>query len=39
MVRQIVEAGIKLYHVSAQRPTLEEIYFALIEQKSTGGAT
>jgi ABC-2 type transport system ATP-binding protein len=38
MVRQIVEAGIKLYHVSAQRPTLEEIYFALIEQKSTGGA-
>jgi ABC-2 type transport system ATP-binding protein len=38
MVRHIVEAGIKLYHVSAQRPTLEEIYFTLIEQKSTGGA-
>ncbi|MDR1265654.1 MAG: ABC transporter ATP-binding protein [Propionibacteriaceae bacterium] len=38
LVRRIVEAGIKLYHVSAQRPTLEEIYFALIEQKSTGGA-
>lgn len=38
IVQRIVGAGIKLYHVSARRPTLEEIYFALIEQKIVGGA-
>lgn len=34
MVQKLVEAGIKLYHVSAQHPTLEDIYFTLIEKKT-----
>jgi len=33
MVKQIVEAGGKVYHVSAHKHQLEEIYFALIEKQ------
>lgn len=29
MVRQLVELGGEIYRVSAQTPSLEEIYFAL----------
>jgi ABC-2 type transport system ATP-binding protein len=35
MVRRIVEAGGDVYHVAARRLTLEEIYFALIEERKT----
>lgn len=33
IVRQIVEEGGSIYHVSARRLSLEEIYFALIEDR------
>ncbi len=33
IVKSIVDAGGKVYHVSARKPSLEEIYFALIEQR------
>ena len=33
IVERIVANGNKVYHISAQHLTLEEIYFALIEQK------
>ncbi|MFF2479770.1 ATP-binding cassette domain-containing protein [Paenibacillus sp. NPDC058071] len=33
IVRRIVEEGGNVYHVSAQRPSLEDIYFELIEQR------
>lgn len=33
IVRQIVHAGGNIYHVSARRLSLEEIYFALIEDR------
>ena len=33
VVRRIVEAGGDVYHVAARKPTLEEIYFALIEER------
>lgn len=36
IVKQIVEAGGNVYHVSAQRMSLEEIYFSLIERCKTG---
>jgi len=32
LVKQIVESGGKVYHVSAHKHSLEEIYFALIEK-------
>ena len=35
IVKRIVEGNGKLYHVSARKLTLEEIYFALIEQQKT----
>ncbi len=33
IVRQIVESGGKIYHVSASRPSLEDIYFALTVER------
>jgi ABC-2 type transport system ATP-binding protein len=33
VVRRIVEAGGDVYHVAARRLPLEEIYFALIEER------
>lgn len=33
IVKRIVEMGGALYHVSARKPNLEEIYFALIERR------
>ncbi len=33
IVNSIVDAGGKVYHVSARKPSLEDIYFALIEQR------
>ena len=33
IVREIVNSGASVYHVSAQEPTLEEIYFALLERR------
>jgi ABC-2 type transport system ATP-binding protein len=36
LVKQIVEAGGNVYHVSAQKHSLEEIYFALIEKRKDG---
>ena len=33
IVRQIVEGGGKIYHVSASRPSLEDIYFALTVER------
>ncbi len=33
IVKSIVDAGGKVYHVSARKPSLEEIYFALIKQR------
>ncbi len=34
IVKSIVDAGGKIYHVSARKPSLEEIYFALIKQRN-----
>jgi len=36
IVREIVSGGGNVYHVSAQEPTLEEIYFALLERRRGG---
>jgi len=36
LVKQIVNAGGNVYHVSAQKHSLEEIYFALIEKRKDG---
>lgn len=33
LVKQIVEQGGDIYHVSAEQPTLEDIYFTLIEKR------
>lgn len=33
IVKSIVDAGGKVYHVTARKPSLEEIYFALIKQR------
>ena len=38
LVKQIVDGGGKVYHVSARRLSLEEIYFALIERRKGEGA-
>ena len=38
LVRQIVEQGGDVYSVSARKLSLEELYFAFIEQKKKGGA-
>jgi ABC-2 type transport system ATP-binding protein len=37
IVKKIVDSGGAVYHVSARRPTLEEIYFTLIERRKEGG--
>jgi len=37
IARRIVDSGTKLYHISARQLTLEEIYFALIEQRRREG--
>jgi len=37
LVKKIVDNGGRVYHVSAQRLSLEEIYFKLIERRSMGG--
>ena len=39
IVRRIVENGGNVYHVSAHRLSLEEIYFALIEQRGKKGGS
>ena len=36
LVKQIINAGGNVYHVSAQKHSLEEIYFALIEKRKDG---
>jgi len=36
LVKQIIDAGGNVYHVSAQKHSLEEIYFALIEKRKDG---
>jgi len=36
LVRRIVEGGGKVYHVEAALPSLEEIYFALIDRRGAG---
>jgi len=36
LVKQIVDSGGNVYHVSAQKHSLEEIYFALIEKRKDG---
>lgn len=36
IVRQIIDAGGSIYHVSAQKLSLEEIYFSLIEARKGG---
>jgi len=36
LVKQIINAGGNIYHVSAQKHSLEEIYFALIEKRKDG---
>lgn len=33
IVKRIVDGGGKVYHVSARKPSLEEIYFSLIERR------
>jgi ABC-2 type transport system ATP-binding protein len=38
LVKQIVEGGGRVYHVTARRLSLEEIYFALIERRKKGGS-
>jgi ABC-2 type transport system ATP-binding protein len=37
LVKQIVDSGGKVYHVSARGLSLEEIYFALIERRQKDG--
>ncbi|MCL2880045.1 MAG: ABC transporter ATP-binding protein [Treponema sp.] len=37
LVKQIVDGGGKVYHVSARRMSLEDIYFALIERRKIEG--
>jgi len=37
LVKHIVDSGSRIYHVSARRMPLEEIYFALIEQRKKDG--
>jgi len=37
LIKQIVDSGGKVYHVSARRLSLEEIYFALIERRKKDG--
>ncbi len=37
LVRQIVQAGGSIYHVSQEQRTLEDIYFSLIEQRRENG--
>jgi ABC-2 type transport system ATP-binding protein len=37
LVKQIVDSGGRVYHVSARRLSLEEIYFALIERRQKDG--
>lgn len=36
IVKQIVDAGGNVYHVSAQKMSLEEIYFSMIERRKDG---
>jgi len=36
LVKQIINEGGNIYHVSAQKHSLEEIYFALIEKRKDG---
>jgi ABC-2 type transport system ATP-binding protein len=36
LVKQIINAGGNVYHVSARKHSLEEIYFALIEKRKDG---
>jgi len=36
LVKQIINSGGNVYHVSAQKHSLEEIYFALIEKRGDG---
>jgi len=36
LVKQIINSGGNIYHVSAQKHSLEEIYFALIEKRKDG---
>lgn len=38
VIREIVKAGGDIYHVSSRRLSLEDIYFALIENQRKGGA-
>ena len=37
LVKQIVDSGGKVYHVTAHKHSLEEIYFALIEKRRKEG--
>jgi ABC-2 type transport system ATP-binding protein len=37
IAKRIVDSGARLYHISARQPTLEEIYFTLIEQRGKAG--
>jgi ABC-2 type transport system ATP-binding protein len=39
IVKRIVDSGGNVYHVSARQPSLEEIYFTLIERRKEGGAS
>jgi len=36
IVRDIVNRGGSVYHVSAHEPTLEELYFTLLERRREG---
>lgn len=38
IIARVVAADIKLFHVSTSLPTLEDLYFALIEKKNDRGA-
>jgi len=38
IVKQIVESGCKIYHISAKLPSLEEIFFSLIEKQGVDHA-
>ena len=39
IVKRIVDSGGAVYHVSARKPSLEEIYFTLIERRKEGRAS
>ena len=39
IVRRIVDSGGAVYHVSARQPSLEEIYFTLIERRKEGSSS